>query len=69
MVDPTGRRLFGVAAAFVAVAGIVWCALSVLLAVASVGVAPELTGEIARVGGPPAVVALVAGAIALWARR
>jgi hypothetical protein len=68
-VDPTGRRLFGVAAAFVAVAGLVWCVLSILLAVASVGVAPALAADVGRVGGPPAVVAVVAGAVALWARR
>lgn len=67
--DPTGRRLFGVVASFVAAAGIVWCVLSILLVVASVGVVPDLSAEIARVGGPPAVVAVAAGALALWARR
>lgn len=67
--DETGRRFFGVAAAFVAVAGIVWTALSVLLAVVGVGIGPGLGPEIVRVGGPPAVVAVVAGLVALWAKR
>lgn len=67
--EPSGRQLFAVAAAFVATAGIVWLVLSVLLAVAAVGVGSGLREEVLRVGGPPAVVALVAGALAAWARR
>ena len=61
--------MLAVAAAFVAIAGLVWCVLSVLLAIVSVGVGPRLGAEVARVGGPPAVVALVAGTISMLARR
>jgi len=68
-VDAEGRRLFGVAAAFVAVAGTLWLVLSVLLAVASVGFGADLWPEVIRVGGPPAVVAVVAGTVSAWARR
>jgi hypothetical protein len=68
-VDDDGRRLLGVAAAFVAVAGLLWCVLSILLAVVTVGLGSALSDEVARVGGPPAVVAVVAGALAWWARR
>jgi hypothetical protein len=68
-VETDGRRLFGVAAAFVAVAGIVWLVLSVLLALTAVGVGPALWPEVIRVGGPPAVFAVVAAAVAAWARR
>jgi uncharacterized membrane protein len=68
-VDADGRRLLGVAAAFVAVAGIVWLVLSVVLAAAAFGITPALWAEVLRVGGPPAVVAVVAAIVAGWSRR
>jgi len=68
-VQRADRAMMGVAAAFVAVAGLVWCLLSVLLAVATIGVGPMLGAEVVRVGGPPAVVAIVAGVVSFVVRR
>jgi hypothetical protein len=68
-VDPAGRRVFGVAAGFVSVAGFVWLALAVLLVVVADGTSRDLAREVLRVGGPPGVVAVVAGLVSLWARR